>query len=262
MSFCLHMNLKLKNANVWALFMWLVAADINRAPNIKPTGSFPSLWIISFLLTENTLAATVISMNDFDFKTDWINDFLTNDLELNALDAPITSPNCSRDCTITSTTSHLLSSSMVPFDMYPFYAHEQVPLSPVSLSSEPVIPLLNIKLESEPKKLTASEKKKMREYARNLTCFNCKTNKTPLWRRTECKQHNLCNACGLYYKQYKQHRPVSYKNRNPRAPKRSKDQPMTLEQVLQTVSESRQQPQGSVSLDWGMLQQLLASIQK
>jgi hypothetical protein len=201
-------------------------------------------------------------MNEFDFTTDWINDFLTNDLELNALDAPITGPACSIDYPITNTYSPLLSSAMIPFEMYPFCAPEQVPLSPVSVSSEPTIPLLNISLESEPKKLTASEKKKMREYARNLTCFNCKTNKTPLWRRTECKQHNLCNACGLYYKQYKQHRPVAYKNRNPRAPKRSKDQPMTLEQVLQTVADAQQQPQGSVTLEWDMLQKLLASIQK
>ncbi|KAI8897414.1 hypothetical protein BC833DRAFT_505880, partial [Globomyces pollinis-pini] len=54
-------------------------------------------------------------------------------------------------------------------------------------------------------------KKKLRELSRNLTCFNCKTNKTPLWRRTEDRKHNLCNACGLYYKQYKTHRPIAYK---------------------------------------------------
>ncbi|KAJ3362994.1 putative electron transfer flavoprotein subunit [Kappamyces sp. JEL0680] len=70
------------------------------------------------------------------------------------------------------------------------------------------------------RKLTASEKKKLREYARNLTCFNCKTSKTPLWRRTADKEHNLCNACGLYFKQYNTHRPVAYKDRNPRANKK------------------------------------------
>lgn len=43
---------------------------------------------------------------------------------------------------------------------------------------------------------------------RHLACFNCKVTKTPLWRRTPDRLHTLCNACGLYYKQYHQHRPL------------------------------------------------------
>ncbi|KAI7876120.1 glucocorticoid receptor-like (DNA-binding domain) [Lichtheimia hyalospora FSU 10163] len=35
-----------------------------------------------------------------------------------------------------------------------------------------------------------------------------KRKSTPLWRRTPDRAHILCNACGLYYKQYKRHRPV------------------------------------------------------
>ncbi|KAI8910927.1 hypothetical protein EDD86DRAFT_189466 [Gorgonomyces haynaldii] len=90
---------------------------------------------------------------------------------------------------------------------------QKVPLSPATSHS-------SISAEEEPQKLTASEKKKLRELARNLTCFNCKTNKTPLWRRTHDKQHNLCNACGLYYKQYQKHRPIAYKDKQPRQTKR------------------------------------------
>ncbi|TPX69681.1 hypothetical protein CcCBS67573_g06804 [Chytriomyces confervae] len=59
------------------------------------------------------------------------------------------------------------------------------------------------------KRLTKAEKKKLREHNRNLTCFNCAATTTPLWRRTEDKQHNLCNACGLYFKQYKTNRPTT-----------------------------------------------------
>ncbi|KAF9578289.1 putative electron transfer flavoprotein subunit [Lunasporangiospora selenospora] len=39
-------------------------------------------------------------------------------------------------------------------------------------------------------------------------CHNCGVTKTPLWRRTHDRQHSLCNACGLYYKQYKTNRPL------------------------------------------------------
>ncbi|KAI8327824.1 hypothetical protein BD560DRAFT_417616 [Blakeslea trispora] len=43
---------------------------------------------------------------------------------------------------------------------------------------------------------------------RQLECFNCHVTKTPLWRRTPDRAHSLCNACGLYYKQYGSHRPL------------------------------------------------------
>ncbi|KAF9287464.1 putative electron transfer flavoprotein subunit [Mortierella alpina] len=39
-------------------------------------------------------------------------------------------------------------------------------------------------------------------------CYNCGVTKTPLWRRTHDRLHSLCNACGLYYKQYKSNRPL------------------------------------------------------
>ncbi|KAI8137372.1 GATA zinc finger-domain-containing protein, partial [Fennellomyces sp. T-0311] len=46
-----------------------------------------------------------------------------------------------------------------------------------------------------------------------LECYNCKVTKTPLWRRTPDRAHTLCNACGLYYKQYGQHRPLHVRHK-------------------------------------------------
>ncbi|KAI9311938.1 hypothetical protein BX666DRAFT_1991065 [Dichotomocladium elegans] len=43
---------------------------------------------------------------------------------------------------------------------------------------------------------------------RQIECYNCKVTRTPLWRRTPDRAHTLCNACGLYFKQYNRHRPV------------------------------------------------------
>ncbi|KAI8809299.1 hypothetical protein BJ742DRAFT_805795 [Cladochytrium replicatum] len=62
--------------------------------------------------------------------------------------------------------------------------------------------------------LSKAEKKKLRESTRNISCFNCGTNKTPLWRRTADRQHSLCNACGLYFKQYQTHRPLNIRQKS------------------------------------------------
>ncbi|KAF9906400.1 hypothetical protein BX616_000744 [Lobosporangium transversale] len=48
---------------------------------------------------------------------------------------------------------------------------------------------------------------------RQLECFNCKVTQTPLWRRTPDRKHSLCNACGLYYKQYGAHRPLHVRHK-------------------------------------------------
>ena len=41
----------------------------------------------------------------------------------------------------------------------------------------------------------------------NVRCQNCSTSDTPMWRRGS-NQEPLCNACGLYYRQHKAHRPL------------------------------------------------------
>ncbi|KAI1299997.1 hypothetical protein EDD11_006340 [Mortierella claussenii] len=51
--------------------------------------------------------------------------------------------------------------------------------------------------------------------SRQLVCFNCHVTQTPLWRRTPDRQHSLCNACGLYYKQYGAHRPLNVRHKLP-----------------------------------------------
>ncbi|KAI5172311.1 hypothetical protein NEFER03_1425 [Nematocida sp. LUAm3] len=43
----------------------------------------------------------------------------------------------------------------------------------------------------------------------DITCENCKTSITPLWRRSESGNY-LCNACGLYLKIHKKSRPVKF----------------------------------------------------
>ncbi|RHZ54524.1 hypothetical protein Glove_426g76 [Diversispora epigaea] len=60
---------------------------------------------------------------------------------------------------------------------------------------------------------TTTKKHTSTKPPRNLECFNCGVNKTPLWRRTPDRMHSLCNACGLYYKQYNTHRPLHIRNK-------------------------------------------------
>ncbi|SAL95360.1 hypothetical protein [Absidia glauca] len=55
---------------------------------------------------------------------------------------------------------------------------------------------------------TATNSSSTQQRARQLECSNCHVTSTPLWRRTPDRAHFLCNACGLYYKQYANHRPL------------------------------------------------------
>ncbi|ORX92179.1 glucocorticoid receptor-like (DNA-binding domain) [Basidiobolus meristosporus CBS 931.73] len=50
-----------------------------------------------------------------------------------------------------------------------------------------------------------------------MSCHNCGVTSTPLWRRTPDRQHSLCNACGLYFKQYKTHRPLHIHQKTPKS---------------------------------------------
>ncbi|KAJ3225928.1 putative electron transfer flavoprotein subunit [Chytriomyces hyalinus] len=55
---------------------------------------------------------------------------------------------------------------------------------------------------------TAPPKKQPRE---DISCANCETSKTPLWRRNEAGQ-SICNACGLYFRLHGVNRVVAVKN--------------------------------------------------
>jgi hypothetical protein len=134
------------------------------------------------------------------------------------------------------------------FGAQTFKPEKQMQMQHVQRPSSPISPEQQY---FDPKLLSASEKKKLREYSRNLTCFNCGTNKTPLWRRTTDKKNSLCNACGLYYKQYSQNRPVAYRVKSPRATKKQSNY-HTLNQSqmpnYNSYAPSNQNVNGSESL--------------
>ncbi|KAI8878722.1 hypothetical protein K501DRAFT_287727 [Backusella circina FSU 941] len=69
--------------------------------------------------------------------------------------------------------------------------------------------------------VSASSKPKAYRPPRQLECYNCHVTKTPLWRRTPDRAHSLCNACGLYYKQYGTHRPLHVRQKQQQTPKQS-----------------------------------------
>ncbi|CAG8532408.1 3010_t:CDS:2 [Ambispora leptoticha] len=72
----------------------------------------------------------------------------------------------------------------------------------------------NVEVATPQKQRSSSGKKHTsNKPPRQLECYNCGVNKTPLWRRTPDRMHSLCNACGLYYKQYNTHRPLHIRNK-------------------------------------------------
>ncbi|KAF9984979.1 hypothetical protein BGZ75_003444 [Mortierella antarctica] len=87
---------------------------------------------------------------------------------------------------------------------------------------------LNEALKKNSKAVKA--KKQSSRPPRALECFNCKVTQTPLWRRTLDRKHSLCNACGLYYKQYNGHRPLHVRHKPSliQGPTRDASQPYPL----------------------------------
>ncbi|CAG8554594.1 4501_t:CDS:2 [Dentiscutata erythropus] len=99
------------------------------------------------------------------------------------------------------------SSHTSPFSTAPSSPHQPVSTTNIGISPEVVNPLQTVPKTKSIKKHTSTKP------PRNVECFNCGVNKTPLWRRTPDRMHSLCNACGLYYKQYNTHRPLHVRNK-------------------------------------------------
>lgn len=79
------------------------------------------------------------------------------------------------------------------------------------------------------------------------TCHNCGVTKTPLWRRTPDKKYSLCNACGLYLKQYKAMRPLVPRLRSSQSSKKEEDEHIVCTNCAATkTSLWRKDEQGQV----------------
>lgn len=85
---------------------------------------------------------------------------------------------------------------------------------PQTLESPVGTPATTTANESLQQQQHSSSSTKSQRPTRQLECFNCHVTKTPLWRRTPDRAHSLCNACGLYYKQYNQHRPLHMRQKS------------------------------------------------
>ncbi|KAL7748774.1 hypothetical protein RI367_005929 [Sorochytrium milnesiophthora] len=96
--------------------------------------------------------------------------------------------------------------------------------------------LCNLHKQARPKSMHNAGKQVAE--APTYTCDNCETTKTSLWRRGENGQP-LCNACALYYKLHKSHRPLKLRTgvvkKRTRQPKKSKllTGPLPLESMAE-----------------------------
>ncbi|KAI9318685.1 hypothetical protein BX666DRAFT_1930623 [Dichotomocladium elegans] len=155
--------------------------------------------------------------------------------------------------------SHLLYSNLQgtmpdtadPFDQYVKFEEEMpccdnpsptsstssAPSTPLSSSSTSTIPSPSMTIMPTSNTNSTATKRQQRQ----LECFNCHVTKTPLWRRTPDRAHSLCNACGLYYKQYNQHRPLHMRQKTTI----KKQAPLSQQQQQQDQSSRRQDDDNS-----------------
>ncbi|OBZ88736.1 hypothetical protein A0J61_03211 [Choanephora cucurbitarum] len=105
-----------------------------------------------------------------------------------------------------------------------------------------------VKFEEESPENPSTPKPKAYRPPRQLECHNCHVTKTPLWRRTPDRAHSLCNACGLYYKQYGTHRPLHVRQKQQPAIKQH-DLPLNSPEnpLRPLLSQTEQQQQQQCS---------------
>ena len=101
-----------------------------------------------------------------------------------------------------------------------------------------------------PKTKKVLSQRKLAEEAPLVACANCDTTNTPLWRRDEAGVA-LCNACGLYLKMHKNHRPLAMKSDVIRKRQRQSEPAhmITSSDMSSGVSQSLISPSSSYILD-------------
>ncbi|KAJ3153618.1 hypothetical protein HDU89_000660 [Geranomyces variabilis] len=82
-----------------------------------------------------------------------------------------------------------------------------------------------------PVKQTARRASQTPGYVVPSACYNCGTDKTPLWRR-DPNGEPICNACGLFYRLHRVARPISLKKDVLRRRNRKKDKSKEAEEGL------------------------------
>ncbi|KAI8065932.1 hypothetical protein BC940DRAFT_334448 [Gongronella butleri] len=83
---------------------------------------------------------------------------------------------------------------------------------------------------------SSSSSSQGQQRSRQLECSNCHVTSTPLWRRTPDRVHFLCNACGLYYKQYGSHRPLHVRQKQHQLAQKQKQQQQQQQQQKKHVN--------------------------
>lgn len=130
--------------------------------------------------------------------------------------------------------------------------HDSAPVSTPLVPNTPLVPSPPLaSITTSPvttPSITTPPASKPKSYRppRQLECHNCHVTKTPLWRRTPDRAHSLCNACGLYYKQYGTHRPLHV---------RQKQQTTTTTTTKQTSPSAQ-----TVEVNTNILGPLLAAV--
>ncbi|XP_064597602.1 transcription factor GATA-6-like [Liolophura sinensis] len=96
------------------------------------------------------------------------------------------------------------------------------------INRPPIKPQRRLEEVEERKKYTEVKYEKASNRRMGLSCANCNTTTTTLWRRNT-EGEPVCNACGLYYKLHQVNRPLSMKKdgiqtrkRKPKTPTKSK----------------------------------------